>query len=322
MANIDLVNTSVSRNTTTETNLIQLTSKSPIIDINTNEAINTGDKKVKTSNVESMISSTQLNLIDTTHNKIYFFNNLGALNTYVKNHSDSEFNIVVDKSYTGLKDEFETNTCGAFDVHTGEKLSAETVPGLKAAINAKLATGGMYYAYLVKSGITTLVPASGTGAFENVKNLVTVELPTTNAITSIGEASFKGCIALKEIIGFTSALQTLGDSVFEGCTSLASISFQPCVHMGTIPENAFKGCVSLTDITLSSTTTELEANAFNGCICLSEIDIPSSMTTIASTTFTNCIGLKKIRVHKTAESIDGYATRWGAPESCTIEWSD
>jgi hypothetical protein len=320
MANIDLVNTSVARNTTTETNLIQLTSKSPIVDINTNETINTGEKKVKTSNLESMISSTQLNLIDTTHNKIYFFNNLEALNTYVANHSDSKFNVVVDKNYTGLKDEFESNTCGAFDVHTGEKLSAETVPGLKAAINAKLAKGGMYYAYLVKSGITTLVPVAETGAFENVKNLVAVKLP--NTITSIGEASFKGCINFKEIIGISSALHTLGDSVFEGCTSLTSIAFSLCVHMDTIPENAFKGCTALTQIILSSTTTELKANAFNGCSSLSEIDIPSSMTTIASTAFTNCAGLKKIRVHKTAESIDGYATRWGAPESCTIEWDD
>ena len=129
----------------------------------------------------------------------------------------------------------------------------------------------------------------GNSAFNNCKNLTTVELG--NGVTSIGKSAFLNCTQLPSItIG--DGVTSIGTSAFSGCTSLTNAN----IGSGAIGDSAFNGCTSLTNVTLGNGVTQIGKNAFLKCTKLTSMNIGSSVTTIAQYAFSNCTALKEVYI--------------------------
>ena len=73
---------------------------------------------------------------------------------------------------------------------------------------------------------------------------------------------------------------TMGDSVFQGCTSLSTIDLP--TTLATISSNAFQGCTSLESVTMPTDVTEILINdyAFKGCTAMVGITLPNNIEKI------------------------------------------
>jgi hypothetical protein len=80
-------------------------------------------------------------------------------------------------------------------------------------------------------------------AFEDCKNLVSVEIP--------------GCV------------RVINYGAFYGCTGLTSVIIPEGVE--EIYDCAFKGCTSLTGVTLPKSIKQVSFDAFDGCPCEDEV---------------------------------------------------
>lgn len=74
-------------------------------------------------------------------------------------------------------------------------------------------------------------------------NILDITIP--NYITSIGDAAFYGCGAIRSIV-IPSRVTFIGDGAFSHCTSLTDVVIPISVNL--IGENAFEFCTSLTSI--------------------------------------------------------------------------
>ena len=129
----------------------------------------------------------------------------------------------------------------------------------------------------------------GDSAFNNCKNLTTVELG--DGVTSIGKSAFLKCTQLPSItIG--SGVTSIGTSAFNGCTALTNAN----IGSGAIGESAFNGCTSLANVTLGNGVTSIGRNAFLKCTALTSMNIGSSVKTIESYAFSGCEALKEVTI--------------------------
>lgn len=134
-------------------------------------------------------------------------------------------------------------------------------------------------------------PYSGSrkNVFYNVrKSLEYIHLPQSLEVL---EASFRECIALKEITipaKVKSLPVILHDSnkyygIFDGCESLEYVYLNEGLE--TIGERTFYDCKSLKDIKLPNTLKSIEGNAFYNCDSLKSLVIPNSVTNFGKRTY-------------------------------------
>lgn len=183
----------------------------------------------------------------------------------------------------------------------------------------------------VEKGVTTI----GRSAFEDCKNLATVQLPTTLRI--IESDAFNGCTSLSKI-NLPKGLQELGSSTFEECISLTSIQIPTTlVNLGdrgwglhtfsksglksiSIPASVkkmagycFEECPNLTTVTINGSNLEVSYQAFYNCKKLTSVKMGSGVTAIESMAFWGCSSLQNITIGSNVVSIGN-----GAFKNCTL----
>ena len=125
-------------------------------------------------------------------------------------------------------------------------------------------------------------------AFENNKNLVKIELPST--IHYVGAYAFQNCTNLKEV-KLPSNLTNICAGTFKGDNKLESITLSQ--NLEKIGDDAFSGCAGLTQIEFPNTLTYIGVNAFNGNTNLESIILPNGIKTIREQAFQNCSSIQK-----------------------------
>ena len=146
------------------------------------------------------------------------------------------------------------------------------------------------------------VTSIATRAFEQNKNLVSVEIPAS--ITTLGDFVFSGCTSLKSVY-FDTGLKSMGKGAFYNCTSLESISLPP--SLSVIGDWAFWNCLSLTSIKIPANVSSVGIGIFSGCGKLSDVDISSGISSLTQYMFADCISLTSINLPSNVASIGEYA---------------
>lgn len=140
------------------------------------------------------------------------------------------------------------------------------------------------------------------GAFSNLKNLKSVDLPYN--LSYIGDAAFSNCASIK-IIKLPESLTYIGDSAFMGCSSLKKIKLPD--GLAYLGKNAFFGCESLSEMIIPDQITEISEGCFGNCSALKYISLPDGINSIGQSAFRNCRSLGAIDLPEGLESIGDYA---------------
>ena len=173
----------------------------------------------------------------------------------------------------------------------------------------KYAVGKTDNSFTLANGVTEIADY----AFYGSKNLR--EATLSPSLEKIGDASFRECSALEEIV-FGGGLITVGDYAFYA-SGLRSIQLPDSVKI--VGDYAFFNCKALTEITLSRSLTTLGAWAFGWCRNLREIVIPETVTTMGERVFYYCFDTT---IYCGAEEQpEGWSTDWNYND-CPVVWGE
>ncbi|MCH5147855.1 MAG: leucine-rich repeat domain-containing protein [Clostridiales bacterium] len=174
----------------------------------------------------------------------------------------------------------------------------------------------------------------GEWAFEDCKNLESVEIP--DSVTTIKVGAFHYCTNLAKV-NIPAGVTSIENCTFEGC-NISSVE----IHAGIayIGDSAFRNCGSLEYITVSrdnafyhsagncliqtetktlilgcknskipsdGSVDNIGYYAFYGCRELKNIEIPDSVTYIGQGAFAYCVGLTRLTIPEGVITIEGYA---------------
>ncbi len=102
------------------------------------------------------------------------------------------------------------------------------------------------------------------------------------SVTGIGSSAFEDCKNLTSI-EIPSSVTYISEHAFAGCSNLASIEIPSSVK--TIYSYVFSDCSNLIEVKIPSSVTVIGAYAFFGCNSLVKVEIPSSVTEIYDYSF-------------------------------------
>jgi len=131
--------------------------------------------------------------------------------------------------------------------------------------------------FIIPDGIESITE----GAFDNCKNLTSVEIP--NSVKSIGHQAFIGCSKLNTPVYNSHCFAYLPRS-YKGAYTIPD-------GIQTIEPGAFLWCKNLTSVTIPSSVTFIGADAFGYCQCLTSIIIPNNVISIGKSAFRGCCKL-------------------------------
>lgn len=131
-------------------------------------------------------------------------------------------------------------------------------------------------------------PQGVNSIFESFKNCTSLSyIRFARSVTSIGEHSFSGCTALKQIDWLGGIIKL--HNAFDGCTSLESVSIPSGV---VLIDGAFDGCTSLKKITFPDSLLYI-TGGFSDCTSLKELTLPDKLLFV-NEAFNNCDSLTKL----------------------------
>ena len=131
---------------------------------------------------------------------------------------------------------------------------------------------------------------------EETKLPETIIIPSTyngKAVTSIGDAAFRGCSSLVSVT-IPDSVTSIGDDVFRDCSSLASVTIPDSVEF--IGSHAFADCSGLVSVVIGDSVTSIGDAAFAGCSSLKSVVIPDSVTSIGEYAFASCYSLTGVYI--------------------------
>jgi hypothetical protein len=161
------------------------------------------------------------------------------------------------------------------------------------------------------------------GAFEECRNISSINLSSAVALTSIGGYAFYRCSRAAGELVIPQSVLTIEENAFGECTSLASINlagatqltaFDPTAFSGcdqisgdlifpprllSVPFYAFRDCTNVQSIGLGNADALLTigTRAFSGCTSAAgELTIPGSVLKISEYAFYQCSGLQSINL--------------------------
>jgi len=111
------------------------------------------------------------------------------------------------------------------------------------------------------------------------------------SVTAIGNAAFRNCASLTEIV-IPESVQTIGSAAFSYCTKLVSVNIPAGVP--DIGSDTFYKCSALAAITIPNSVTSIAPYAFYYCTSLTDISIPESVYNIGEYAFACCTSLKSV----------------------------
>lgn len=166
--------------------------------------------------------------------------------------------------------------------------------------------------YELPGSITTI----GANVFVGRKKLTKVTIGAN--VTEIGNAAFKDCTALTEVVwkkpaasaeGVTAEEQalTLGDNVFSGCYGFTA--FVLPARVTSIGEGAFQNCKYMTTFTFEDGTGALTigAKAFSGCHALTALALREGVVSVGDGAFANCAELVSVSLPASVERLGTWA---------------
>ena len=166
--------------------------------------------------------------------------------------------------------------------------------------------------YELPGSITTI----GANVFVGRQKLTKVTIGAN--VTEIGNAAFKDCTALTEVVwkkpvvsaeGVTAEEQalTLGDNVFFGCYGFTA--FVLPARVTSIGEGAFQNCKYMTTFTFEDGTGALTigAKAFSGCHALTALALREGVVSVGDGAFANCAELVSVSLPASVERLGTWA---------------
>lgn len=142
-----------------------------------------------------------------------------------------------------------------------------------------------YYSYTVSNGEATITACDG-----NVSGDVII--PSTLGgypVTKIGYGAFSACFRTLSNVTLSNSITSIGDAAFVSCYALKSINIPSSVT--SIGNSTFSDCCALTEITIHQNIVNIGNDAFWGCSSLEYIRIYSSVTNIGDKAFEYCSSL-------------------------------
>ena len=146
------------------------------------------------------------------------------------------------------------------------------------------ASDGTYkYAYRVNEDGTTATITR----FLGPKNgpLYDIDIPKTldkYTVTGIGEFTFSGCSALREVT-IPQSVTFIGKGAFLNCHKLTNVTIPQSVT--SIGEYAFEFCYDLTNVTIPEKVKKIEEGTFASCFSLKSITLPAGLTSFQNALF-------------------------------------
>ncbi len=203
-----------------------------------------------------------------------------------------------------------------------------------------LSNNGTYYSVSgigTFSGTDLVIPAEHLGlpvkmitasAFSRCEKITRVVIPAT--ITSIGKDAFYSCENIlsfsvaKENSNYRAMLGNLysksGDTLIQYAIGKKDTYFFVPYGVKTVGYRAFSHCKSLTEVTLSTTVTEIGNDAFYGCSALSNMNLGQSLQKIGAYAFDSCYALVNITIPSSVSTISAWAFGYtGNLRSVTFE---
>lgn len=166
--------------------------------------------------------------------------------------------------------------------------------------------------YELPESITTI----GANVFVCRQKLTKVTIGAN--VTEIGNAAFKDCTALTEVVwkkpvasaeGVTAEEQalTLGDNVFSGCYGFTA--FVLPARVTSIGDGAFQNCKYMTTFTFEDGTGALTigAKAFSGCHALTALALREGVVSVGDGAFANCAELVSVSLPASVERLGTWA---------------
>ena len=166
--------------------------------------------------------------------------------------------------------------------------------------------------YELPGSITTI----GANVFVGRQKLTKVTIGAN--VTEIGNAAFKDCTALTEVVwkkpvvsaeGVTAKEQalTLGDNVFSGCYGFTA--FVLPARVTSIGDGAFQNCKYMTTFTFEDGTGALTigAKAFSGCSALTALTLREGVVSVGDGAFANCAELVSVSLPASVERLGTWA---------------
>lgn len=124
-------------------------------------------------------------------------------------------------------------------------------------------------------------------------NLVLKAIEINNEISSILQQGFWYAYAL-ENIAFSNTSTTLGNASFRECLALKKVTF----ISSSIPVNVCNHCYTLTEVVIPNATT-IGSDAFTSCVILKKVTIGSNITSLGDRAFYLCASLNEIHIQAT-----------------------
>ena len=119
--------------------------------------------------------------------------------------------------------------------------------------NGTISYGGVWTGYVADT-TSLIAPSTVTALVAGVcagnKSVVTLDLSSATALTSIPPAAFAKCTALTTVI-LPASVTEIGDGAFEGCAALASLT---APGVTTVGRHAFRGCTGLAALPAAATS--------------------------------------------------------------------
>ena len=142
------------------------------------------------------------------------------------------------------------------------------------------------------------------GCMQNNTTVMKICIPDT--VTTIGEAAFKGCLALTEC-NIQTGVSAIPNSCFAECTNLRTVSLPTGVKV--IGREAFKLCKSLVEVSLPQSLQEIGDYAFDDCDSLRKFFMPDSVKVLGDGIFHFCGELETVHLSEGLGVIP-YMTFW------------
>jgi hypothetical protein len=211
--------------------------------------------------------------------------------------TEADFTVVLTEDRTGAV--ITEYTGMAFRVRI-----PETIQGMPVKEIRKGARGNT---------ISVVIPTGvkiGPAAFENCKNLKTVEI--ASGITKIPDFAFNGCESLVSV-SIPEGVTEIGVRAFSLCLSLASVNFPGSLKK--IGGGAFAKCYNLTSFlipegveriegSVPGRTTFSDVGAFFDCPKLATVSLPSTIKYIGCETFDSCVSLTDVTIPDAVTTIE------------------
>ena len=136
-------------------------------------------------------------------------------------------------------------------------------------------------------------------------------------VTVIGQEAFKDNTSVTKVtFAKKGNLTTIGEAAFAGCTALKSISLPD--SLTTLGEQAF-ALTGLTSVTIPKGLTEIPAYCFASCSALKSVTVPKTVQAIGDYAFYNCPKLSSVKLNEGLVSIGAGAFSGDADYLSSIE---